>query len=67
MPSSGVRIADLRAIAELGLRGVMMPGNPAVEDYDSLIYDEFWEACVDRNGCLVYLWTTMPPVVCATP
>jgi len=31
----------------MGLRGVMMPGNPAVEDYDSPIYDEFWAACVD--------------------
>ena len=29
------------------MRGVMMPGNPAVEDYDSPIYDAFWEACVD--------------------
>ncbi len=28
-------IEDLRAIKALGLRGVMMPGNPAVEDYDS--------------------------------
>ena len=26
----------------LGMRGVMMPGNPAVEDYDSPIYDDFW-------------------------
>ena len=26
-------ISDLRAIKELGLRGVMMPGNPAVDDY----------------------------------
>jgi predicted TIM-barrel fold metal-dependent hydrolase len=29
------------------MRGVMMPGNPQVEDYDSEIYGEFWEACVD--------------------
>ena len=28
--------------ARSGLRGVMMPGNPAVEDYDSPVYDEFW-------------------------
>ena len=26
----------------MGMRGVMMPGNPAVEDYDSPVYDEFW-------------------------
>ncbi len=25
----------------------MMPGNPAMEDYDSPIYDDFWAACVD--------------------
>ena len=28
-------IADLEKIKALGLRGVMMPGNPGVEDYDS--------------------------------
>jgi predicted TIM-barrel fold metal-dependent hydrolase len=40
-------IADLEEMKALGMRGVMMPGNPAVEDYDSHIYDDFWEACVD--------------------
>jgi len=40
-------IADLRAIQALGLRGVMMPGNPAVEDYDSRAYDRFWEAAIE--------------------
>ena len=25
----------------------MMPGNPAVEDYDSPVYDEFWEAATE--------------------
>ena len=40
-------IADLEAIRWLGLRGVMMPGNPAVEDYDSPIYDRFWEAAIE--------------------
>src|SRR5579884_2785234 len=39
-------ITDLHAIKELGLRGVMMPGDPAVEDYDSPVYDAFWEAAV---------------------
>ncbi len=24
-----------------------MPGNPKVEDYDSTVYDEFWEAAID--------------------
>ncbi|MGI8794572.1 MAG: amidohydrolase family protein [Acidimicrobiales bacterium] len=40
-------IADLQSIKDLGLRGVMMPGNPAVEDYDSPAYDEFWRAAID--------------------
>jgi predicted TIM-barrel fold metal-dependent hydrolase len=40
-------IADLEAIRALGLRGVMMPGDPAVEDYDSPVYDPFYEAAID--------------------
>jgi predicted TIM-barrel fold metal-dependent hydrolase len=40
-------IADLEAIKALGLRGVMMPGNPAVEDYDSPVYDPFWEKAIE--------------------
>jgi len=40
-------IRDLRAIKKLGLRGVMMPGNPAVEDYDSPVYDPFWETAIE--------------------
>jgi predicted TIM-barrel fold metal-dependent hydrolase len=40
-------IADLQHIKDLGLKGVMMPGNPQVEDYDSPIYDPFWEAAID--------------------
>jgi uncharacterized protein len=40
-------IADLRQIKALGLRGVMMPGLPAVEDYDSPVYDPFWEAAIE--------------------
>ncbi len=40
-------IADLEAIAAAGLRGVMMPGHPGVEDYDSPRYDGFWEAAID--------------------
>ena len=47
MRSPAEGIEDLRAIKRLGLRGVMMPGNPAVEDYDSHAYDEFWEAAVE--------------------
>jgi predicted TIM-barrel fold metal-dependent hydrolase len=44
-PEEGIE--DLRSIKALGLRGVMMPGVPAVEDYDSPIYDAFWEAAIE--------------------
>ena len=47
MQSPEQGIADLEAMKALGMRGVMMPGNPQVEDYDSPVYDEFWAACVD--------------------
>jgi predicted TIM-barrel fold metal-dependent hydrolase len=40
-------IEDLRRIKDLGLKGVMMSGNPQLEDYDSPIYDPFWEAAID--------------------
>jgi uncharacterized protein len=46
-PEEGIE--DLRRIAALGLRGVMMPGNPAVADYDSPAYDRFWDAAVDMG------------------
>lgn len=42
-------VADFRAIKALGLRGVMMPGNPAVEDYDSRVYDPVWEAAIELD------------------
>ncbi len=44
-PEEGIR--DLEEMKAMGMRGVMMPGNPAVVDYDSSVYDEFWAACVD--------------------
>jgi predicted TIM-barrel fold metal-dependent hydrolase len=40
-------IADLRRAKEMGFIGIMMPGNPGQEDYDSRIYDPFYEAAVD--------------------
>jgi len=40
-------IEDFRKIKDLGLRGVMMPGHPQQEDYDSPIYDPVWQAAVD--------------------
>jgi len=40
-------IEDLRKMKALGLKGVMMPGNPQLEDYDSPIYAPFYEAAID--------------------
>jgi len=42
-------IEDLRAMKALGLRGVMMTGNPQVSDYNDPIYDPFWEAAIDLD------------------
>ncbi len=47
MRSPDEGIEDLKNIKTLGLRGVMMPGVPAMEDYDSPIYDRFWEAAIE--------------------
>ncbi|MDO9166529.1 MAG: amidohydrolase family protein, partial [Rhodoferax sp.] len=40
-------IKELEQVKAMGFVGVMMPGNPQVEDYDSHIYDPFWQAAVD--------------------
>jgi len=53
-------IADLESIRELGLKGVMMPGVPGVEDYDSPIYDDFYEAAVDLGLPLSFHILTGP-------
>jgi predicted TIM-barrel fold metal-dependent hydrolase len=42
-------IEDLRKMKEMGLRGVMMPGNPQVADYDDRCYDPFWDAAIDMD------------------
>jgi predicted TIM-barrel fold metal-dependent hydrolase len=52
-------IADLIAIDDLGLRGVTMPGLPGVEDYDSAVYDEFWEAAIELGLPLSFHILTM--------
>ena len=44
-PEEGVE--DLKAIKAHGLRGVMMPGDPQEEDYDSEIYNPVWEAAIE--------------------
>jgi predicted TIM-barrel fold metal-dependent hydrolase len=43
-PAEG--IAELRAAKALGLRSVMLPNMPGEADYDSPIYDKFWEEAV---------------------
>jgi predicted TIM-barrel fold metal-dependent hydrolase len=40
-------IEDFRRIKSMGFKGVMMPGNPKVADYDDPCYDPLWEAAVD--------------------
>ncbi len=48
MRSPDEGIADIEAIKAAGLRGVMMPGLPGGEaDYDSPVFDEFWEAAIE--------------------
>jgi predicted TIM-barrel fold metal-dependent hydrolase len=44
-PADGV--AELEAVKAMGFKGVMMPGEPAVEDYDSPLYDPVWAAAVE--------------------
>ncbi|MBM4202804.1 MAG: amidohydrolase [Gammaproteobacteria bacterium] len=39
-------IADLKDIKRLGLRGVMMSGNPGTEDFDSEIWNPVWEEAI---------------------
>ncbi len=40
-------VQDLKEIKALGLPGVMVSGNPQGEDFDSPIWDPFWEAAVE--------------------
>jgi predicted TIM-barrel fold metal-dependent hydrolase len=42
-------IEELRAMKAMGLKGVMMTGNPQVADYDDPIYDPYWEAAIDLD------------------
>lgn len=44
-PQDGV--AELIQAREMGFKGVMMPGDPAVEDYDSPIYDPVWATAAE--------------------
>ena len=61
-------IDDLRKIKELGLRGVMMPGNPQVSDYDDPLYDVFWQAAIDLQMPLSFhILTSRSDVVGSSP
>jgi predicted TIM-barrel fold metal-dependent hydrolase len=51
-PDEGIE--DIKTIKKLGLRGVMMPGNPGVEDYDSKIYEKFYETAIDLGTPLAF-------------
>ena len=43
-------IDDLQRIKDAGLRGVMMPGLPVGDDdYDSPVFDEFWDAAIEQG------------------
>jgi len=57
-PEEGIE--DLREIAALGLRGVMLPGVPGQADYHDTIYDPFWEAAVDIGLPLSFHILTTP-------
>jgi predicted TIM-barrel fold metal-dependent hydrolase len=61
-------IEDLRKIKALGLRGVMMPGNPAISDYDDPLYAPFFEAAIDLQLPLSFhILTSKGDVVGAPP
>ncbi len=38
-------IGELESLAAQGFRGVMLPGDPVLEDYDARCWDPLWEAC----------------------
>ncbi len=40
-------VAELESIKALGFCGVMLSGDPEVEDYDHPCYDPLWEAAID--------------------
>jgi predicted TIM-barrel fold metal-dependent hydrolase len=46
-PEDGVD--ELKTAHAMGFKGVMMPGDPAVEDYDSAVYDKVWATAVELN------------------
>ena len=57
-PADGIE--DLRAIKALGLRGVMLPSKPGEADWDSPIYDDFFEASIELGLPLSFHILTDP-------
>jgi uncharacterized protein len=53
-------IGDLERIRGLGLKGVMMPGIPGEDDYDSDRYDAFYEAAAELGLPLSFHILTGP-------
>jgi predicted TIM-barrel fold metal-dependent hydrolase len=47
--SPDLTVRDLHEIKKLGLRGVMMSGNPGEKDFDSEIWNPVWEAAIELN------------------
>jgi len=40
-------VAELKAVHAAGFKGVMMPGDPGVEDYDSAVWDPLYATAVE--------------------
>jgi predicted TIM-barrel fold metal-dependent hydrolase len=65
-PEDGV--AELKTAHAMGFKGVMMPGDPMVEDYDSKIYDPVWAtACELKMPLSFHILTTKSTTVEARP
>lgn len=59
-----LRLASAAALCAAALFTGTAPAaaaEPCVRTPGSL----YWEVCVRRGDCLVYVWSTMPPALCA--
>ena len=59
---TSLRLALATAAAGAALLGTPADAGVCVRNHQS---PPFHEVCYDRDGCLVYVWTTMPPTICA--
>jgi predicted TIM-barrel fold metal-dependent hydrolase len=64
-PEEGIK--DLDRMKAQGLRGVMMPGFPIMEDYDSPIYDDFWQAAIEKHMTVSYHILTNREAIAIAP